>query len=197
MAEQKVNPVRSSHGVLNRVFARKRRSIHQSDKTAGHSASNGVKSTGCCEPFNPEPWQNKEISWKDKIFVKDHITSFLHIPLNMGSKAVKNMKLIERANAKAPYQLMLTDEKSLWGSDVYIDVSKNVPGAQMTKLSGKFLTKVFEGPYQNAGKWAQEMKKYVESKDKDIKKLYFSYTTCPRCAKAYGKNYVVLFAQID
>jgi hypothetical protein len=29
-----------------------------------------------------------------------------------------------------------------------------------------------------------------------LKKLYFSYTTCPACAKAYGKNYVVLFAQV-
>jgi len=67
----------------------------------------------------------------------------------------------------------------------------------MAKLSGKFLTKVFEGPYQNAGKWAVEMKDYVASKGKELKKLYFSYTTCPKCAKAYGKNYVVLFAQID
>ncbi|TSC93668.1 MAG: hypothetical protein CEN91_156 [Candidatus Berkelbacteria bacterium Licking1014_85] len=24
----------------------------------------------------------------------------------------------------------------------------------------------------------------------------FSYTTCPKCAKVYGKNYVVLFAQV-
>jgi len=67
----------------------------------------------------------------------------------------------------------------------------------MTSLSGTFLTKVFEGPYQNVGEWAQEMKEYVESKGRKLKKLYFSYTTCPRCAKAYGKNYVVLFAQID
>ncbi len=48
-----------------------------------------IKSTGCCEPFNPEPWQGKEIVWKDKIFVKDHVTSVLHIPLNMGSKIIK------------------------------------------------------------------------------------------------------------
>jgi len=91
---------------------------------------------------------------------------------------------------------MLTDEKSLWGADIYIDVAKDVSGAQMAKLSGTFLTKVFEGPYQNAGKWAVEMKEYVKSKGEELKKLYFSYTTCPRCAKAYGKNYVVLFAQI-
>ena len=116
-----------------------------------------IKLTGCCEPFNPEPWQDKEITWQNKIFVKDHITSFLHIPLNMGKKIVKNLVLIEKAQAKSPYQLMLTDEKSFWGADIYIDVVKDVPGAQMAILSGTFLTKVFEGPYQNAGKWAKEM----------------------------------------
>lgn len=155
-----------------------------------------IPSTGCCEPFNPTPWQNKEIIWKEKLFVKDHVTSFLHIPLNMGKKIVRNIKLIEKAHAKAPYQLMLTDEKSLWGSDIYIDVSKKVPGAHMATLSGTFLTKVFEGPYRNVGTWALEMKEYVEHKNKKIKKLYFSYTTCPNCAKAYGKNYVILFAQV-
>jgi hypothetical protein len=164
-----------------------------------------IKSTGCCEPFNPELWQDtstgsvqaKQIIWKNKIFAKDHVTSFLHIPLNMGKKIIKNMELIEKAGAKASYQLMLTDEKSLWGADIYIDVLKDVPGAQMATISGTFLTKVFEGPYKNAGKWAEEMREYVKNKGKELKKIYFSYTTCPKCAKAYGKNYVVFFAQID
>ena len=158
---------------------------------------NQIQSTGCWEPFDPEPWQDKEITWDNKLFVKDHVTSFLHIPLNMGGKIIKNMALIEKAQAKAPYQLMLTDEKSLWGADIYIDVTKEVPGAQMATLSATFLTKVFEGPYQNAGKWAQEMAEYTKSKGKELKKLYFSYTTCPKCAKVYGKNYVILFAKID
>ncbi len=156
-----------------------------------------IKPTGCCEPFDPAPWQEKEIIWKDKMFVKDHVTSFLHVPLNMGKVIVKNMELIKNENAQAPYQLMLTDERSLWGSDIYIDVKKEVPGVEMSNISGTFITKVFEGPYGNAGKWAQEMEKYVKSKGKEMKKLYFSYTTCPKCAKAYGKNYVVLFARID
>jgi len=159
--------------------------------------SQTIKSTGCCEPFNPEPWQNKEIIWKDKIFVKDHVASFLHIPLNFGRKVIKNMKLINAAGAEATYQLMLTDENSLWGADIYIDVAKEVPGAQMAAISGTFLTKVFEGPYQNAGKWAKEMDEYVKSQGKELRKIYFSYTTCPKCAKAYGKNYIVLFAQIS
>jgi len=155
-----------------------------------------IQSTGCCEPFDPAPWEDKEMVWKEKLFVKDHVTSFLHIPLNMGQKIVKNLALIEKAGARQKYQLMLTDEKSLWGSDLYIDVAKNVPGAQMATLSGTFLTKVFEGPYQNAGVWAKEMLEYVAKKGKKLLKLYFSYTTCPQCAKVYGKNYVVLFARI-
>jgi len=40
------------------------------------------------------------------------------------------------------------------------------------------------------------MKDYVKSKGKKIKELYFYYTTCPKCAKHYGKNYVVAFAQV-
>jgi hypothetical protein len=91
---------------------------------------------------------------------------------------------------------MLTDEKSLWGSDIYIDVTKDVPGAEMATISGTFLTKVFEGPYKDIGKWLKEMQEFVKSRGKETKKLYFSYTTCPKCAKAYGKNYVVLFAQV-
>ena len=155
-----------------------------------------IKPTGCCEPFNPEPWQEKEIKWENKLFVKDHVTSFLHIPLNMGKKIVKNMALIEKAGAKGE-QLMFSDEKSLWGSDIYIDATREVAGARMATISGTFLTKVFEGPYQNAGKWAKDMAEYVKSKNKNLKRIYFSYTTCPACAKAYGKNYVVLFAEVE
>ena len=151
--------------------------------------------TGCCKRFDPAPWQEKEVTWKDKLFLKDHVRSFLHIPLNINQVMTRDMKLIEDAGALGE-QLMLSDEKSLWGSDIYISVSKEVPGAQMEKLSGTFLTKVFEGPYKNIGGWIKEMKEYVTTKGKELKKLYFGYTTCPACAKAYGKNYVVLLAQV-
>lgn len=155
-----------------------------------------IKPTGCCPPFDPEPWQDKEIVWDNKQFVKDRVICFFHIPLNFGGKVVKNMELIKAGDAASPYQLMLTDECSLWAMDMYIDVTKDVPGAKMASLSGTFLTKVFEGPYKDTGKWAVEMASYVQGKGRELKKIYFSYTTCPRCAKAYGKNYVILFAQV-
>jgi hypothetical protein len=151
--------------------------------------------TGCCPRFDPGPWEEKEIKFQDKLFLKDHVRSFLHIPINFDKIMVKNMEKIQAADALSPEMLLLSDEKSLWGADVYIAVSKEVPGAQMEKISGTFLSKVFEGPYKNMGKWAKEMQGFVKSKGRELKKMYFFYTTCPKCAKYYGKNYTVILAQ--
>ncbi|NYZ73824.1 hypothetical protein H0O00_01655 [Candidatus Micrarchaeota archaeon] len=152
--------------------------------------------TGCCKRFNPEPWDGKTVKWKDKLFLKDHVVSFLHIPLNFGSVMVKNMERIAKAGALADEPLILSDEASAWGSDIYIAVTKEVPGAKMGRISGTFLTKVFEGSYQDMGRWVKEMETYVGSKKQELKKMYFFYTTCPKCAKAYGKNYIVIVAQV-
>ncbi len=162
--------------------------------------------TGCCPRFNPEPWDEKEVTFQDKLFVKDHVKSFMHIPINFGKVIVRNMEMIQKAEALTPEPLMLSDEKSLWGADIYIAVSKDVPGAEMARISGTFLTKVFEGPYKNAGTWAKQMKDYVTSKAKEIKKMScppytlgrrdFFYTTCPKCAEFYGKNYTVILAEV-
>jgi hypothetical protein len=152
--------------------------------------------TGCCPRFNPEPWDGKEVTFKDKLFVKEYVRTFLHIPLSFGKVMVKSMEGIKAANALAPEPLMLYEDTSLWGADLYIAVSKDVPGAKMERISGTFLSKVFEGPFKDAGKWLKEMNDYVRSKGKEAKKVYFFYTTCPSCAKAYGKNYTVTLAKV-
>jgi len=156
-----------------------------------------MQPTGCCPIFNPAQWDEKKIVWQNKLFVTDHILSFYHMPLTLNGKAKKNIKLIVKAQADISDYLMLIDEKSKWGADIYIEVSKTVPKTKNINLSGTFLTKVFEGPYKDIGIWAKEMDDYVKLKDKIINKLYYFYTTCPKCAKVYGKNYVVLFAKVD
>jgi hypothetical protein len=156
-----------------------------------------IKSTGCCPPFDPAQWDEKEIIWHNKLFVHDHIISFIHIPLTLNGRVKKNGKLILKAGADVPDYLMLIDENSKWGADMYIEVSKDVPRAKMLTMSGTFLTKVFEGPYKFIGTWAQQMDDYVKSQGKTEEQLFYFYTTCPKCAKAYGKNYVVLFAKVE
>ena len=152
--------------------------------------------TGCCPRFDPAPWDGKEVKFRDKLFLKDHVRSFFHISLNFGSVMVKNIEKIKNAGALPLKPLMLSDERSLWGSDLYIAVSKEVPGAEMVRISGTFLSKVFEGDYRNTGNWIKDMDEYVKSKGKGMKGMYFFYTTCPACAKYYGKNYTVILARI-
>lgn len=152
--------------------------------------------TGCCPPFNPASWGERELVWRERPFIKDHVRCLFHIPLDMRAHMTRNQQRIDAAHAAPEQPLTLWDDSSPWGTDLYIAVSGNVPGAQMTALSGTFLTKVYEGPYRDAGKWAADMRNHVALQNRQLEKLYFWYTTCPRCAKAYGKNYVVAFAQV-
>ena len=150
----------------------------------------------CCPRFDPEPWEDKEIEWEGKRFLQDRVTSFLHIPLNFGAVMKRAVTKIEAANAKPEDMIVLSDENSLWGADVYIAIDKDVPNATTATISGTFLSQVFEGPYSQIKTWMKAMEKTVADKGKSMKKLYCYYTTCPKCAKKYGKNYVVLLAQV-
>jgi hypothetical protein len=136
------------------------------------------------------------VVWENKLFVRDHLRCLFHVPLNMNARMASNQRLIEAAHAAPAQPLTLSDDRSPWGADLYIEVTRPVPGAQMAELSGTFLTNVYEGPFREAGKWAADMHRRVRAQAKEPVKLYFGYTTCPRCAKIYGKNYVVLLAQI-
>jgi len=105
------------------------------------------------------------------------------------------MKKVEASNVKSEDMIVISDQDSLWGSNVFVDVSGDVNDGKMATISGTFSSKVFEGPYKDMGKWIKEMDQYVKSKGKEIEKHYFYYTTCPKCAKKYGKNYVVILSQ--
>jgi len=152
--------------------------------------------TGCCKKFDPKKFEGKTVTWKKKRFVKDHVTSFFHIPLNFASVIKRNTEKIDKVMAFPKDPVWMSDEKSLWGSDIYFEVSKHVPDAENVLLSGTFMTKVFEGAYKNIKIWMKEMESYVKEKGKTPKHYYFFYTTCPKCAKHYGKNYVVIFAEV-
>jgi hypothetical protein len=153
--------------------------------------------TGCCPPFDPSPWDRQEFRFQDRMFVRDRTYNFLHIPLNMGRMVHRTWNKIQSAGAASEEFVMLSTDPSPWRGEHYFSVSKEVPNADNVTLSGLFLTKVFEGPYRDAGKWVREAQAYVESKGRTLKRLFFYYTTCPKCAKHYGKNYVVAFAEVQ
>ncbi len=153
----------------------------------------------CCPKFDPKPWDEKEFVWKDKLFIKDEVKSFMHIPLNIGPVMQRMQNKVKAAGAELPISefVLLSDEFSSWKSIQYMAVSKEVPDAENVQLSGTYLTKVFEGPYKDAPNWHRDMTNYVKGKNKEVKKIYLYYTTCPKCAKKYGKNYVVAVAEVE
>ena len=65
----------------------------------------------------------------------------------------------------------------------------------MVSLDGDYVTKVFEGPYRDAKNWHDEMMNDAKNRGHEDAGVYMFYTTCPKCAKAYGKNYVVGVAE--
>lgn len=152
----------------------------------------------CCPKFDPTLFENKEIVWNDKMFIKEKTCSFFYMPLNMNSMMKKAWDKIEKANASPDMKdwLMLSQDLSPWKCEHYLAVSKEIPNSENVKLSGTFLTKVFEGPYREAKNWYKEMQSLAQEKGVYKSNIYFYYTTCPKCIKKWGKNYVVGFLKI-
>ncbi|MCX6233551.1 MAG: hypothetical protein NT175_02355 [Bacteroidetes bacterium] len=151
----------------------------------------------CCPPFNPTLWDDKTFIWENKKFIKDRVCTFFYMPINFSRVMKKFNKKVTEAGATMPDWLCLSDHTSKWNMDLYLAVDKDVPGAENTTLSGKFYCKVYEGPFRDTGKWCKDFENIAKSKGYNVKKLYMWYTTCPKCAKKYGKNYVAILSQVD
>jgi hypothetical protein len=151
----------------------------------------------CCPKFNPKPWDGKTFVWKNKKFIKGNVFTIFYIPMNFGSIMTRLMEKIDSANAKCVENIGgLSDHTSKWNMNIYVAVDKKIPEAENVTISGKFLSKVYEGPFKNTGKWCKDFEAYAKSKSVSIKKQYMWYTACPKCAKKYGKNYVVIVGEI-
>jgi hypothetical protein len=123
--------------------------------------------------------------------------SIFHVPLNMVQR-VKHASAMIAAAGAAPLErpLFLGEEISPWKSNIYLEVTHYVPEANMVRLSGTFVPKVFKGPFRDASKWMEAMQNFVSGRGQKVERILVGYTTCPKCSKAYGENYVVLYAQI-
>ena len=153
--------------------------------------------THCCPRFKSEGWDEQQLHFNDKLFVKAITRSIFHIPINMGSVFAKTLSAIENNDAMSEDDfIVLSYDPSPWRAEHYFSVTKAVPDQEMVHLTGDYLTRVFEGPYKNAPSWEKQMQAFVESRGKTVNKTYFFYTTCPKCAKYYGKNYVVAVAEV-
>ncbi|MGO4916774.1 hydrolase [Pseudogemmobacter sp. W21_MBD1_M6] len=156
-----------------------------------------INTTGCCPKFNPEGWDGQELRFRNKLFVKADTHSAFHIPLDMGRVFTRVQQHLEEAGAYDPADfIVLSHDLNAWHAGHYFSASKDIPNEEMVRISGDFITKVFEGPYKDAPDWEEAMKQEVRKRCEEPDDIFFFYTTCPRCAKVYGKNYVVGLAKV-
>ena len=106
------------------------------------------------------------------------------------------MAKIEKAGAAVPDSMGLADHTSRWNMDLYLAVDNEIPDADNVTLSGTFASKVYEGPFKETRHWCEDFKSYAKGKGLDVRKWYMWYTTCPKCAREYGKNYVVIVGRV-
>lgn len=151
----------------------------------------------CCPKFDPKPWDDQVIEWDNKKFIRDKVCTLFYMPMNFGQVMKRLMKKTSDAGVAMPDWLCLSDHTSMWNMDVYLEVDKEVPGAENTTMTGKFFSKVYEGPFKDSGKWCKDFESLAKSKGLTTKKLFLWYTTCPKCAKKYGMNYVVIMSKIE
>ena len=154
----------------------------------------------CCPELDTTLWNEKAHVWQDKPFIKGSIPALFHMPWPpmVGKLVGKMWKMAQEAGADPQLKdfLLLATDPHPFKSEFYMTVTKEVPGAENVRLSGTFISKVFDGPYNAVPKWIKEMDQYLKTQNKKAKKYYFYFAYCPGCAKSYGHNYCVAFAQV-
>jgi hypothetical protein len=153
----------------------------------------------CCPKFTDKDfkaWDGKLRVWKNKRFIKGRVFSVFFAPINFGQVIGRMFANAQKSKAKVLGNLCLSEHSSRWNMDIYLAVDKKVEGEENVKLSGRFLSKVYEGDFKDTGKWCKDFEEFANKKKAKIKRWLMWYTTCPKCAKKYGKNYTVIIAQI-
>ncbi len=155
----------------------------------------------CCPQFDPGKWDEKTLNWEEKAFIKETIPTFFHIPFPpmIGKKISRMWKMAEDSEktlADKGDTLVLFADPTPFKSEIYLSVAGEVPGAENVRISGTFVSKVFDGPYNAIPKFVKKMEGYLKENNRKAKKYYVHYAYCPGCAKKYGHNHMVLFAEV-
>lgn len=156
----------------------------------------------CCPEFHPEKWDEKTFVWNNKKFVIDSMPALFHMPFPplISKKITRMWKSIKSSGSAEPEKtdtLVLFHDPTAFRSDILISVKKDVPGEKNAALSGTFVSRTFDGGYNAFPTFVREMDQYLSESGKKAKDYYVHYAYCPKCAKKFGHNYMILFAEVS
>lgn len=142
----------------------------------------------CCPPFDPSQWDNKTMEWHGKPFIKDKIFTIMYMPFGFGKVMRRLDKKVREVGATMPESLCLSHHTSGWNMDVYLAVDRDVPNARNVELSGKFFSRVYEGPFQNTGKWTKDFEAESKKKGLALKKCICGKPPAPSAPRSLAKT---------
>lgn len=161
------------------------------------AARTAQKKDVCCVRMNSREWDLKQHVWKrEPFFVVKH-GLFFHIPINFGGIVKTAMDQLEKTY-KPEYPFMMLERELNWFTGkLMVALKKPAKGPDVEYLSGTFISKVFNGPYNRLGPAVQELAEHVRKKrGARPTEFYFWYTVCPRCAKKLGGYQTIIFARM-
>lgn len=151
----------------------------------------------CCPKINPNDWNDKIFQWQNKPFIKAKVRTFFYIPIGFGNTIRKLDKKLQANSLNFSEGVCLSDHTSKWNMDIYVTIDKEFKDDSISYFNGNFYCKMYEGDFKDTGKWCSDYDKTLKEKGLKNKKIFMWYTTCPKCAKKYGKNYVGIFSEIE
>ncbi len=173
--------------------------IRQNVSTLKYLQKMETQTQECCPQFEVEKWDKKTFTWENKLFLREPLSTFFHIPFppSIGKKITKMHASALKAGANIPdtsEALILFRDPSAFKSEIYYSVVKEVDGETNTTISGSFAARVFDGPFNSVPRFIKEMDGYLKERNQTARDYYVHYAYCPKCAKERGHNYMILFA---
>ena len=91
--------------------------------------------------------------------------------------------------------LVLAHPSSHFKTELFVAVTKQVPDQETARLSGTFISRVFDGPNNKTSQCLRGLDGYLTSMGKVAKNYYFYSPYCSACARKHGHNYIVAIAE--
>jgi hypothetical protein len=153
-----------------------------------------------CPVIDTTRWDEQISIWENKQFIRGTMPQFLHFTFpRLVRKLMKKLwKQATDASAEPDGAdfMVLTYDLNAWKGEIYMPVTRAVPGADNVTISGTYFTKVFHGPFKMLPQYVNEMDILLSRRDKLAKRYFFSSAACPRCERKYSENSIVAFAEI-
>ncbi len=152
--------------------------------------------TECCPPFDPEPWDKQELHWENRRFVKDRVRSLLPHPAEHRHIGTARYRPDSSGRHFPETMVILSNENSLWGADVYIEVTKDIPVPTWRPSPERSSRRSSRGRIETLENGSKRCRITSGAKARERSNSTSSTPPAPSVQKKCGKNYVAILAQV-